>query len=309
MTSAVVLGYHNVGVRCLSVLLAHGVKVPLVVTHEDDPRENLWFGSVKRLAELNHIPVVVPENPNVPEFVERVVALKPDFLFSFYFRFMLKEPLLRVPTRGALNMHGSLLPKYRGRVPVNWAIIKGERETGASLHYMEIKPDAGDLVDQQAVPILPDDTAIEVFNKVTLAAEMVLNRSLPKLMDGTAPRTRFDLKAGSYFGRRTAEDGRIDWSQTAQSVHNLVRAVAPPYPGAFSIAGRQPLKILRSHYAGEAARHKQAMLYVEEGRCYADCGDSKRIEVVVLELDGVTMDATRFAERYANQSLSLGDQA
>lgn len=306
MTSAVVFGYHNVGVRCLSVLLAHGVDVKMVVTHEDDPRENVWFGSVRRLAELNHIPVVVPTNPNLPEFVEQVAALKPDFLFSFYFRFMLKEPLLRIPRSGALNMHGSLLPKYRGRVPVNWVIIKGERETGASLHYMEVKPDAGDLVDQQAVPILPDDTAIEVFNKVTLAAEMVLERSLPGLIAGKAPRRSLDIKAGNYFGRRTAEDGRIDWSQPAQSVHNLIRAVAPPYPGAFSTAGGKPLKILRSHYAGERARHKHAALYLEEGRCYADCGDGQRIEVVVLELDGVTMDAARFAEGHANQSLSLG---
>ncbi|MGB9430126.1 MAG: formyltransferase [Gammaproteobacteria bacterium] len=305
--SAVVFGYHNVGVRCLSVLLAHGVKVSLVATHEDDPRENVWFGSVQRLAELNRIPVVVPGNPNAPEFVERIAALKPDFLFSFYYRFMLKEPLLRIPRRGALNMHGSLLPKYRGRVPINWAIIHGERETGASLHYMEVKPDAGDLVDQQAVPILPDDTAIEVFNKVTLAAEMVLDRSLPGLLKGTAPRRPLDLKAGSYFGRRGPEDGRIDWRLPAQAVHNLVRAVAPPYPGAFSAADGKPLKVLRSHYAGEAARHAKPSLYVEEGRCYADCGDAKRFEVVILELDGAAMDAARLAERHGNQPLSLGD--
>ena len=307
MTSAVVFGYHNVGVHCLSVLLAHGVQVPLVVTHEDDPRENLWFGSVRRLAELNHIPVAVPENPNAPEFVAWVAALKPDFLFSFYFRFMLKAPLLHTARRGALNMHGSLLPKYRGRVPVNWAIINGERHTGASLHYMEIKPDAGDLVDQQAVPILPDDTAIEVFNKVTVAAELVLDRSLPALINGNAPRTPLDLKSGSYFGRRTPEDGRIDWSRSAQSVHNLIRAVAPPYPGAFSSAAGRPLKILRSHYAGEPACFDHPALYLEGGRCYADCGDRRRLEVVILELDGVAMDAARLAEHYGNHPLSLGD--
>lgn len=305
--SAVVFGYHNVGVRCLSVLLAHGVKVPLVVTHEDDPRENIWFGSVRRLAELNHIPVVVPENPNAPEFVEKIAALKPDFLFSFYFRFMLKEPLLRVPRRGALNMHGSLLPKYRGRVPLNWAIIHGERETGASLHYMEVKPDAGDLVDQQAVPILPDDVAIEVFNKVTMAAEMVLDRSLPALIAGTAPRRPLDLKAGSYFGRRTPEDGRIDWSQAALSVHNLIRAVAPPYPPAFSSCCGQVVKVLRSHYAGEPARHARPTLYVEQGRCYVDCGDGKRLEIVALELDGKPLDAARLVAECGAQPLTLGD--
>ena len=307
MTDAVVFAYHNVGVRCLSVLLAHGVKVPLVVTHEDDPRENVWFDSVRRLAELNHIPVVTPESPNSTALAERIAALKPDFLFSFYYRFMLKEPLLRTPGRGALNMHGSLLPKYRGRVPVNWAILRGERETGASLHYMEAKPDAGDLVDQQAVPILPDDTAIEVFNKVTVAAELALNRSLPALIDGNAPRTPLNLKAGSYFGRRRPEDGRIDWHQSAQAAHNLIRAVAPPYPGAFSVCDGKPLRILHSHYAGEAARHGLPVLYVEQGRCYADCGDGKRLEVVILELNGASMDAARLAEHFGNHPLSLGD--
>lgn len=307
MTSAVVFGYHNVGVRCLSVLLAHGIKIPLVVTHEDDPRENIWFGSVRRLAELNRLPVVTPENPNTAEMAERVAALKPDFLFSFYYRFMLKESLLRTPRCGALNMHGSLLPKYRGRVPINWAIIHGEHETGASLHYMEVKADAGDLVDQQVVPILPDDTAAEVFDKVTLAAELVLDRSLPALIEGTAPRRQLDLKAGSYFGRRRSEDGRIDWHQPAQAVHNLIRAVAPPYPGAFSTCAGKPLRILRSHYAAEAARKGKPFLYVDQGRCYADCGDGKRIEAVILELDGVAMDAARMAERYGTNILSLGD--
>jgi methionyl-tRNA formyltransferase len=307
MTSAVVFAYHNVGVRCLSVLLAQGIKIPLVVTHEDDPRENLWFGSVRRLAELNRIPVVMPENPNTPEMLERLAAFKPDFLFSFYYRFMLKADLLRIPRRGALNMHGSLLPNYRGRVPINWAIIHGERETGASLHYMEAKPGAGDLVDRQAVPILPDDTAIEVFNKVTVAAELVLDRSIPGLIKGDAPRMPLDLRAGSYFGRRGPEDGRIDWQQPAQTVHNLIRAVAPPYPGAFSACEGKPLRVLHSHYTGEHAHHGKPVLYVEQGRCYADCGDDKRVEIVALELDGSAMDAARLIEHFGNKPLSLGD--
>jgi methionyl-tRNA formyltransferase len=147
---------------------------------------------------------------------------------------MLKAPLLALPRAGAWNMHGSLLPRYRGRVPVNWAIIHGERETGATLHEMLEKPDAGGIVAQQAVPILPDDTALDVFNKVTLAAEMALDRVLPDLLAGRAAARPQDLAAGSYFGGRKAEDGRIDWSRPAAEVHNLIRAVAPPYPGAFS---------------------------------------------------------------------------
>src|SRR6478752_6903645 len=200
MTRAVVFGYHNVGVRCLKALLAHGVDVALVVTHEDSPGETIWFGSLASTAAEYAIPTIMPGDPNAADVVARVAAARPDFIFSFYYRRMLVPALLAAAPRGALNMHGSLLPKYRGRVPVNWAIIHGERETGATLHYMTEKPDNGDIVDQTAVPILPDDTAREVFDKVTVAAEITLDRALPGLIAGTAPRVRQDLAKGKYFG-------------------------------------------------------------------------------------------------------------
>jgi methionyl-tRNA formyltransferase len=133
--SAVVFAYHNVGVRCLKVLLAHGVDVRLVVTHPDDAQENIWFGSVAGVAAEYGLPVITPSDPNAAGVLTRVTATHPDFVFSFYYRMMLKAALLDVPARGALNMHGSLLPKYRGRAPVNWAVLHGERETGATLHW------------------------------------------------------------------------------------------------------------------------------------------------------------------------------
>lgn len=234
MTRAVVFAYHNVGVRCLKVLLAQGVDVRLVVTHEDNPNENIWFGSVRHVCVENDIPFITPDDPNTPETIARVVAEKADFLFSFYYRHMLKAPLLEAIRLGAYNMHGSLLPKYRGRVPINWAVLHGETETGATLHQMTLKPDNGAIVDQFAIPILPDDTAQEVFEKSTVAAEICLNRTLPKLLAGTAAHQPQDLSLGAYFGGRKAEDGRIDWQQNARQIHNLVRAVTTPYPGAFS---------------------------------------------------------------------------
>jgi methionyl-tRNA formyltransferase len=227
MTRAVVFAYHNVGVRCLAVLLAHGIEVALVVTHDDAPGENIWFESVASLARLQGVETVTPARPNDPEFVARLSTLRPEFLFSFYYRHMLSPAVLATASHGAFNMHGSLLPKYRGRVPVNWAIVRGERETGATLHEMVEKPDAGRIVDQQAVPILPNDTAREVFGKVTVAAEMVLDRSVPRLVAGTAALRAQNLSQGSYFGGRKPADGRIDSTQDAWSVHNLVRAVAP----------------------------------------------------------------------------------
>ena len=290
MTRAVVFAYHDVGVRCLSVLLEAGVEVPLVVTHRDDPHERIWFASVASLAQHRGIEAAFPEDPNTPEFIARVRALAPDFLFSFYYRRMLGPELLAAPSRGAFNMHGSLLPKYRGRVPVNWAVLKGETQTGATLHEMVEKPDAGRIVDQEPVPIGPDDTAAEVFARVADAAETLMRRSLPRLLDGSAVLRPQDLSRGSYFGGRRPEDGRIDWKQPAGTIHNLVRAVAPPYPGAFSALSGGTLKVLRSRVAAERSpRPGGPGLYCEDGRLFADCG-SGVLELLEYGLQGASLD-------------------
>jgi methionyl-tRNA formyltransferase len=227
--SAVVFAYHDVGVRCLSVLLEQGIDVKLVVTHRDDPKEQVFFANVERLARKCGLEVAYDD---LPDLEPRIAAIAPDFIFSFYYRRMLAPTLLAAARRGAYN--GSLLPQFRGRAPVNWAVLKGARETGATLHEMVAKPDAGRIVGQLAVPIGEDDLAVEVFERVTQAAERLLARELPKLLAGTATLTPQDLARGSYFGGRKPEDGRIDPVQATRAIHNLVRAVAPPYPGAGS---------------------------------------------------------------------------
>ncbi len=298
MSCAVVFAYHNVGVRCLAALLAGDIEVALVVTHHDDPDENIWFDSVAALASRHGLETIEPDVPDFAGIADRVAGIAPDFLFSFYYRHMLGPRLLSLPKRGALNMHGSLLPKYRGRVPVNWAVIRGEQQTGASLHYMVEKPDAGDLVDQQAVPILPDDTAHEVFDKVTVAAEMVLVRNLPGLVAGTAPRVALDLKSGSYFGGRKPDDGAIDWSRSAAEVHNLVRGVAPPYPGAFTLLDSQRARVLRTTYHFAPTREPAGTLFVAGDRLYGACGDGRAVPILEIEIAGSPFDARAFCQRH-----------
>jgi methionyl-tRNA formyltransferase len=282
--SAVVFAYHNVGARCLRVLIEHKVEVKLVLTHEDDPNETIWFESVATIAAQHGIPFITPEDANTPEMIERIRSLAPDFFFSFYYRRMLSPALLAIPPRGAFNMHGSLLPKFRGRAPVNWAVIKGATETGATLHEMVEKPDAGRLVDQEAVPIGTDDIAFDVFGRVTDAAEIVLRRCLPGLLDGSAVLKTQDLKQGSYFGGRKPEDGRIDWSQGAKAIHDLVRGVAPPYPGAFTNVAGAEIRILRTRIeTSRAARPGGPGLYCEGDATYADCSDGKVLRVMEAE--------------------------
>jgi len=308
MSRAVVFAYHNVGVRCLRVLLAHGVDVPLVVTHEDDPQETLWFASVAATAADYGIATIRPDDPNVPSVVARVAALEPDFVFSFYYRRMLRGPLLAAAARGALNMHGSLLPRYRGRAPVNWAVLHGERETGATLHYMTDRPDAGDIVAQTAIPVLPDDTAREVFDKVALAAELTLDHVLPALVAGTAPRIAQDASQATYFGGRKPEDGRIDWSRSAVEVHNLVRAVAPPYPGAFTTLGGVAARVLRTRVIDATTPPTLApTLEVRDGRMLAHCGGGGTLHVLEFEVDDLTVTPAALTARFGPAPAILGE--
>ena len=301
--SAVVFAYHDVGVRCLSVLLAHGMTIPLVVTHRDDADERIWFGSVERLARDHGLHVATPDDPNDAAFTREVRSLAPDFVFSFYYRRMLSPAILAAAQRGAYNMHGSLLPKYRGRAPVNWAVLHGELDTGATLHRMTAKPDAGGIVDQMAVPILPDDSAIDVFRKVTVASELVLDRALPRIVDGTAKETPQDLAKGGYFGGRKPADGRIDWSRGAAEIHNLVRAVAPPYPGAFTELAGHRLALHRTRVLDGVASPRGARLEVSDDAVVIHCADGARLQVLEAALDGIIADPPLLLKPFGSRPL------
>jgi methionyl-tRNA formyltransferase len=230
----VVFAYSEVGHRCLKTLMDLGADIRGVFTYEDDRNENTWFKSVRELALAGGVPVFTPAGLDDPSAVELVKSLKPEIVFSFYYRDMIPASILGIPRLGAFNMHGSLLPRYRGRACVNWAIINGETETGATLHWMTQRPDEGDIVDQERVPITENDTALEVMLKVADAAGRVLAESLPLIEAGRAPRIPQDHSKATYFGRRRPEDGLIDWCVPARDVCNLIRAVTRPYPGAFT---------------------------------------------------------------------------
>ena len=282
---AVVLAYSNVGVRCLRVLHARGFDVTQVVTHRDDPKENRWFSSVAETAVELGLPVAYAEDFAPGQLRARLSTLRPDYLFSFYYRHMLPPDMLATARVESLNMHGSLLPKYRGRAPVNWAVLHGETETGATLHVMEPKPDAGDIVAQMAVPILPDDTAREVFDKVTVAAETILWQVAPELLAGRVPRRPNDVAHGSYFGGRRPEDGRIDWTKPAHEIYNLVRAVAPPYPGAFTdLAGRRVVIAKARRIAGH--RPGPAGLKQDGAELLGVAGDGGLLRIDAVLVDG-----------------------
>lgn len=240
---AVVCANSEFGVVCLSTLLDLGAQVAAVFTHRDDPGDRAWFRSVRELAAARGLPVHVDAPLGDAPWLDRLRAWEPEFLFSFYYRRLLPQAVLDVARRGALNMHGSLLPRYRGRCPTNWVLVNGERETGVTLHHMVARADAGDIVAQRAVPISEDDTALTLYRKQTAAAAALLREVYPQLCAGAAPRRPMDVAAGSYFGGRGPADGRLEWERPAGQLYDLVRAVTHPYPGAFAHWQGAPLLV------------------------------------------------------------------
>ena len=298
MSGIVIAAYSDVGYRCTKWLLDAGEKVALIYTHADDPSEERWWESVAELGAVRGVPVHVVEDLSDPTEVVRLKAVAPDVLFSFYFRKMIPPAILAIPSKGALKMHGTLLPHFRGRAPVNWAILKGATSTGASLHYMVEKPDAGDLVDQEKVPIGADDDALTVARRVGDAAVTVLARSWAKLKAGTAPHVALDLSKGSYFGGRKPEDGQIDWSKPAREIHDLVRAVTKPWPGAFTDLFGPKVTIWKTRLSPCGGHDTfPGKIEMTESSVIVFAGDDRPVEVLLARPEGGRdLDAAAFCD-------------
>jgi len=250
-------GYSEVGFECLDLLLSRGDNVAALITHEDNPHEKIWFKTPAVAAREKGIPIFTPEKVNTPEWIERIAALQPDLILSAYYRNMISSKILARPRLGAFNMHGSLLPKYRGRAPINWAVLHGEPRIGMTLHRMVKQADAGAIIDQEGVDIGPRDTAEQAFRKVMPCARRVLARQIDALLAGTAKETPQDDTQATYFGGRTPEDGRINWAQTSVQIFNLIRAVTDPYPGAFTDVGAARLMVWWAETDSPAARSRR----------------------------------------------------
>jgi len=238
---AVVFAYHDIGCAGIEALLNAGYEISAVFTHADDPKENTFYGSVAQLCSLKGIPVHAPEDANHPLWIERIAKLNPDYVFSFYYRNLLSEQLLATARKGAFNLHGSLLPSYRGRAPANWVLVNGETETGVTLHRMVKRADAGAIIAQERVAIDRTDTALTLHAKLRDAASSLLRDTLPLLAQGKVTETAQDESKATYFGRRTPADGKLVWKKPAEELFNLVRAVTKPYPGAFCAVGEHKL--------------------------------------------------------------------
>jgi methionyl-tRNA formyltransferase len=225
----------------LAALFDSPVQVAEVVTvpAERGPRPS-GYVDLEPLAAAHGTPVRRCGDINAAEQVDHIRRLAPDLIVVVGWTRLLGPDLLAVPGRGCVGFHASLLPRYRGRAPVNWAIIRGEQEAGNTMMYLDVGTDTGDIVDQRPVPIGPDDSCGDVYGKVAAVGAAMLVEQLPALLTGSAPRRPQGPADGEVLRKRTPQMGITDWARSSRSVHDWIRALTEPYPGAFAFwAGRQ----------------------------------------------------------------------
>ena len=298
----VVFAYHNIGIVGLEALQRHQFDIEAVFSHQDDPQENVWFESVVQWARKNCIATFCPADVNTPHWIAKIAEIKPEILFSFYYRSLLGREILRIPPQGAYNLHGSLLPAYRGRSPVNWVLVNGENRTGVTLHHMVEQADAGDIVGQKEVSIEFEDSALTLYRKLCLKAEALLDESLPLIKKGTAPRRPQDPRRASYFGGRKPQDGRIDWHWPVVQIYNLIRAVTEPYPGAFAFLPEEKAVLVWWAYPEEGIPSNlvPGTVEVEKESVYIRALDG-RLRLVEIAVGNERMEERRILDYFKNR--------
>ncbi|EIQ2264313.1 bifunctional UDP-4-amino-4-deoxy-L-arabinose formyltransferase/UDP-glucuronic acid oxidase ArnA [Escherichia coli] len=291
----VVFAYHDMGCLGIEALLAAGYEISAIFTHTDNPGEKAFYGSVARLAAERGIPVYAPDNVNHPLWVERIAHLAPEVIFSFYYRHLICDAILQLAPAGAFNLHGSLLPKYRGRAPLNWVLVNGETETGVTLHRMVKRADAGAIVAQLRIAIAPDDIAITLHHKLCHAARQLLEQTLPTIKHGNILEIAQRENEATCFGRRTPDDSFLEWHKPASVLHNMVRAVADPWPGAFSYVGNQKFTVWSSRVHPHASKAQPGSV-ISIAPLLIACGDGA-LEIVTGQAgDGITMQGSQLAQ-------------
>lgn len=299
--------------KTLHFLIQKGVNVVAVVSKPDRPKGrsgNLLPTPVKEvtLQEIPEIPLYQPEKASTPEFVATLTALKPDFFVVVAYGEIINQALLELPRIACINVHASLLPKYRGAAPIQWALINGERETGITIMHMTRKLDAGDMIKQATIPIHPETNAGELQDKLQQVGEKLLWDVLEEMKRGVVHRIKQEENLVSFAPKLELVDGQVDWKRDAKSLHNLVRGVTPE-PGAWSpilVRGeKKRLKILKSGYVqGYSKGAGQIMTYGKEG-IIVGCGE-EALRLVTVQLEGKgAVSGEAFAAGYPQEVITF----
>lgn len=247
----VFMGTPEFAVPSLKMLINEGYEIAAVVTQPDKPKgrgNKLTAPPVKEEAVKHGIKVLQPVKIKTPEFVSELKSIQPDLLVTVAYGKILSKELLDVPRLGCINVHGSLLPKYRGAAPIQWAVINGEETTGITTMYTDVGMDTGDMLLKKELDIPGDMTAGELHDKMAEMGADVLKETLQQLKDGTLKRIPQPEAEATYASMIQKETGCIDWSRTAIEIHNLVRGTNP-WPGAYTLYKGEKMKVWRTRIA------------------------------------------------------------
>jgi methionyl-tRNA formyltransferase len=280
------MGTPEFAVPSLRILLQNGYPVSAVVTAPDKPRgrgQELSPTPIKMLALEHRLPVLQPEKLKEPAFVEAVSTLRPDIIVVVAFRILPRE-VFAISRLGSFNLHASLLPKYRGAAPINWAIIKGERETGVTTFFLQDKVDTGNVLLQARTPITADDDAGSIHDKLAeIGAEIVLH-TVRMIEQGKAEPRPQDNTLATPAPKIFKEDCRLPWTESALSIHNRIRGLSP-YPAAFTLHGGKVIKIFRSRVAQGIAVSLPGIVTATQSSLSVSTGDGI-LELLELQQEG-----------------------
>ena len=268
----VFLGNHTVGVRVLQAM-SEAAEVVGVVAHPADPEDGVRYESVFDLARERGWNVIRGNGREV-RLLDFIWAARPDLLWITDFRYLLSREVLALAPLGAVNLHPSLLPAYRGRAAINWAILNGETRLGLTAHFVDEGIDSGEIIEQVSYELRDDEDVGDALNILYPLYISLTENILAYFQSGTVPRTLQDQGRATVFPARRPEDGVIDWKQSARSIFNLVRAVAAPYPGAFTTINGRRVTVWKARIAAEAGASfaPGSVVAVEKGEIAVQCG-------------------------------------
>lgn len=234
------------GHAVLKKLIATKANICGILCLAEDAHEEQFHPKVSMIAKEQNIPLFYSTEKKPSEYAAVLQSTQPDIAFAIGWRYLIMKEAYHVPPKGTLIIHDSLLPKYRGFAPMNWAIINGEEKTGVTLFHISEGIDSGPIVDQLSTPITIHDTAKTVDEKVIALYEQIIVNNLAALQAGNVKAREQDESAATYTCKRTPEDGEINWHNSAEQIHNLIRGLTHPFPGAYTLLRGQKIYIWSS---------------------------------------------------------------
>lgn len=304
------MGTPDFALPSLEALYQHQYNIQAVVTQPDRPigrKKELHPTPVKQWAVEHGIRVLQPEKLSQSKELEEIIQLKPDLIITAAFGQFLPQSILDAPRYGCLNVHGSLLPKYRGGAPIQYAIMNGDKETGITIMEMVKKMDAGDIITQSAIPITKTDDAGTIFDKLSQLGAQLLVETIPQYVAGQLTPQPQDESKATYSPNITREQEKINWQNSASEIDCLIRALHP-WPIAYTLWQGKRLKVWQARVVDETTTETPGTIIKTDGTLYVACGQQTVLELMTVQLAGKGKQESRLFLTGAGRSMTVGEQ-